>query len=798
MLPTTLVAFLLLDNAIFPLSLPTRRIIAIAFSLTIATAICIQISTAKAWFKLLMLSAPAIYLILPGRTLVVLYFVFLIGLLPLFGDPKLKFAGPLSKALFSVVILGKLAVLIPQIRVIENLVSQGFTFASNQRWDAQIEISASAMGLECWLVGILLLAFSWNHLTNSIRFLAASILLASPALLIWIVPFHYDHHPLEICKWVGWFWCVQSLVISTCISFGAMISSTPESARQSLAGNTSPTGKRMALVAVIASVFIGLTLTKADTYLNTPTRKIVVHNRGGLDWERPTYENTFGGMFGQLPIYARANGYELDIIDRDQIIPSDLENQQVLVLINSGTPWGKSKEVILDFVREGGSLIVLGDHTDVFGLMKCFNDLLGDAGIRFKFDSAYNARDNWRGCLVTTDNAMECRWEQINPGLAVGASFDLSGYATAIVSGRYGHSDTGMRGNVMGSFLGNYKFDDEELIGDLPLVAEVNVGQGRILAFGDTSTFQGAIASKMENVVIPIFEYVCRRPGYLERNLAKLFAGILSATLVLMLFGSSVPIHLASQTSLFLTLLIGTGWGLFVQNKDLVIDNSTVLIAQHSFNNTGHYDVNVNPIGPLYSAIHRCGFRQHEPATWNREEIMSSRAVCFIAPQKHFTESQIAQLNEYELQGGVLIVAVGRDDFKPSESLLNAHMLTLANRPLGRVNFSTKQTKKNRSYPQLVDAWPIESTNGLDLEDRSDIDVLLAFGGETLVVFCKKGQGGMLLISDSRFFSSTNIERFPSFKWEGNVQFVKQLFTKYLKADPDSIDDVFPSHEKPK
>jgi hypothetical protein len=97
-------------------------------------------------------------------------------------------------------------------------------------------------------------------------------------------------------------------------------------------------------------------------------------------------------MFGLLPVYCRAEGYDFSVIDKDTIEPDDLEKTQFLVLINSPKIWGQAeRRSVLNFVARGGSLLVLGDHTDVFGLMRGFNSLLGPLGIKFRFDSAMKA-----------------------------------------------------------------------------------------------------------------------------------------------------------------------------------------------------------------------------------------------------------------------------------------------------------------------------------------------------------------------------------------------------------------------
>ena len=72
-----------------------------------------------------------------------------------------------------------------------------------------------------------------------------------------------------------------------------------------------------------------------------------VFNRGGLDWDRPVFGRFgvfSGGMFGQLPVYCRAEGYEFGVIDKDTIADTDLVGTQILVLINSPKVWREAEQ----------------------------------------------------------------------------------------------------------------------------------------------------------------------------------------------------------------------------------------------------------------------------------------------------------------------------------------------------------------------------------------------------------------------------------------------------------------------
>ena len=198
--------------------------------------------------------------------------------------------------------------------------------------------------------------------------------------------------------------------------------------------------RRNALVAAcLAATSAGVCLVGTAAIGSPEGRSIVVDNRGGLDWERPVFGRFGifnGGMFGLLPVYCRADGFKFEVIEKDKIAAADLKKAQILVLINSPKEWkGEERQNVLDFVARGGSLLVLGDHTDVFGLMRGFNSLLGPLGIKFRFDSAYKARGTWRGCQAAAPDAVAWGWDDENPGVAVGASLELSGNARPLLVG---------------------------------------------------------------------------------------------------------------------------------------------------------------------------------------------------------------------------------------------------------------------------------------------------------------------------------------------------------------------------
>ena len=808
--------FLLLENTLFPLSFLCRRSMGVFFvtgiaATVIASALIDKRPRATAFLllpcTLLVLAASSAMLALAFCVFLLIASLFIASFFTASTDQverpalvaSLQFR-MVGGGLLLCFLLGRIPELIPPLRYVPDSLAGVLSRVSNIAQGTEISISSGAWGLYAFLLVLCMGAVVACCLPQTRR-QAIGLLLCFmiPLGLLPFLPIHFDHGALYQAGLMAGFW-TMALAVLGIQSYWICHHAVASQATTAGTHKTTRYQRHAYVLVSLVGIIVGCVLTSADVYLSSPANKVLVHNRGGLDWDVATYDQPFAGMFGQLPKYAVASGVNFDVLDQDAIAASDLIDINVLILINSSREWEQTdRTVIFDFVRRGGSLLVLGDHTDVFGLQESFNQLLGETGISIRFDSAYHGRSSWKQCMVASSGALESRWEIDDPGISIGASLSTEGWARPLLTGRYGFSDTGVRENHVGSYLGNYSFDDGERLGDLHLVAQRNLGLGRIVVFGDTSTFQGGLSTRIDQTVAPLFNYLCRPAAYSERNHVRVMTGslVVGLCLVLLLVRPDSHLPLLLGSTLFLTFGFGQGLAASNQSFQHPIDRSTVLIGSCQMNRVGHYHLSLNAIGSLYSSMLKSGFRVAELKHWDDEKINDSRAICFVAPQRAFSDRQVDSLHEYQKQGGVVVLAAGFEDLHPVQSLLDEHQLTLENRPLGKTTFFRQRTKANRQYPRVYDGWPIASTNGVPLHEREDVDVLLTIGNETVVVYAHHDQGGLLFFADSRFFSSQNIEHFPSFKWEGNIEFVKQLCEKYLDAKPDLVKPSFPSPEKP-
>jgi hypothetical protein len=226
----------------------------------------------------------------------------------------------------------------------------------------------------------------------------------------------------------------------------------------------------------------------------------------------------------------------------------------------------------------------------------------------------------------------------------------------------------------------------------------------------------------------------------------------------------------------------------------IAIDSDCFLIDQSHLPAIGHYEAKVNPSGALNVNLLRCGLRVVDLDDWDDAAISKARGVGFIAPQRSFTRREVEDLLRFEAGGGVVLLAVGQPDCAAAKALLVAHGLDLEARPLG--TFPPAAGTREKKRPRFLDPWPIVSTSGRDLASAPEIDVLYRAQNDVIALFCKRGRGGLLLFSDTRYFSSMNIEDMWG-QWEGNLALIHDVFRKYLHFEPEAVRPVFRSPEKP-
>jgi hypothetical protein len=158
----------------------------------------------------------------------------------------------------------------------------------------------------------------------------------------------------------------------------------------------------------------------------------------------------------------------------EEFTSRDLRSCGVVIVINPTKEFSNEQQTLLRrYVCGGGALLVLGDHTDIGGIMEPLNQLLHFTSIRFKFDSAIpmDSEWQWRGCLRGLLHPDFVGRNNHLLGISVGASLDCGMRSRVLVVGDYAWSDIG-RPWFGVSRLGDMAYNKGEPFGGLVLVAE--------------------------------------------------------------------------------------------------------------------------------------------------------------------------------------------------------------------------------------------------------------------------------------------------------------------------------------
>jgi hypothetical protein len=264
------------------------------------------------------------------------------------------------------------------------------------------------------------------------------------------------------------------------------------------------------LLALIMTVISGSSRRRVGVPQEIMARpSIGLYSEGLYDLGVPDCEHlglVNSGMFGLLRqvLQDRLGTAQGEVILTDSLKAEVLSRVRCMVFINPvRRPAPVELQGLRTFVSSGGSLLVLGDHTDIAGSRGPLNAILGFTGIRFNFDSAMALRQHWQGCLEIRDRTLARGLAgEVMLQIAVGASLDVSAPAVPLVVARFGFADRGDALNGgRGAYMGDGRHQRGEAVGDLVLVAGQQVGRGKVLVLGDTSPFQnGALLASQRFV----------------------------------------------------------------------------------------------------------------------------------------------------------------------------------------------------------------------------------------------------------------------------------------------------------
>ncbi|HDM25189.1 MAG TPA: hypothetical protein ENG24_01145 [Thermoplasmatales archaeon] len=435
-------------------------------------------------------------------------------------------------------------------------------------------------------------------------------------------------------------------------------------------------------VIVYIMFFISIfSIVAASCYYDPGEKK---QGRVLIDELHSEWEDTTRAMdkewYGQLSTYNYYNWaewlnyyYHVDRNINHTLNASFLKNYDILI-IKCPTSLFSDEEInaIVDFVRNGGGLYLIGDHTNVFGMNFYLNQISERFGIMFRYDATYELGRGktsvYKPPLIAShpivqnmkefDFLTSCTLEA-----PINSENVIIGYGLLAEPGTY---STQYFFREMRSTL-----DTEQ--GLFLQVAAVRYGRGRVVAFTDSTCFSNfcMFMDGYTNFNLGVMEYLNRKNMYDFANIVFFLVGIISLALALYfnrpLSGLKKILSFVIVGSLAFSIAIPS---FYIANKlsyplpAAYKDYTRICFdSKHS-----GYIISPSPTTvttdtkKLYDTFfvwtQRLGYVPYlEEEKIDNNSLNKADAVVIINPDKSFSEDEINALSNYVEKGGKLLVA---------------------------------------------------------------------------------------------------------------------------------------------
>ena len=435
--------------------------------------------------------------------------------------------------------------------------------------------------------------------------------------------------------------------------------------------------------------------------------------------------------------------------------------------------------------------------------------LMSDTQLRIRFDAAEFAVGGWLQSYepLAHPATTGMRDDRNQFGVVIGASVECHWPARPLLVGRWGWIDEGDPGTGP-AMLGNHVYDPGEKLGDMILAAEQSYGRGRIVAFGDTSTFNNGINIGAHQFTCRLFSYLANG-GVNPQSPWRQFVGLLlMGTLLVLLLRKPDAIKTGlTAITLAASLAACTAWTWAA--TDVPPDGRRILpqpVRMHPDpitsrtvgdrqewtprqdgdrdNYLAYMDLSHLPESSeeswrpdgcmgLAMSFMRDGYLTLQMHEFSEKRLSKAAIYVSVAPSRTFSKSEREVLDRYVRAGGILICTAGWDKCTAVRDLLNDFGLYVgiapppadgseppAPEPLGFFKSPYYDGGGYQAFVRFHAAWPVgPDPASTPLEGLR----VLAYGnlhGKDLPVILMRrvGLGAVVLVGDTSFAMNKNLE----------------------------------------
>ena len=382
--------------------------------------------------------------------------------------------------------------------------------------------------------------------------------------------------------------------------------------------------------------------------------------------------------------YLASIGYEPKVLN-EAISPESLKDSSILILETPEEKYTPQEvSLIVDFVRNGGGLFVLGDHTNIMYCYENLNPILQKFGLQLNFDYSMLWEPHFAS-LAGFDSIEETAGATMTSTRFDSLIFYALKYTTWADLGDWLAKNNNVYiGDVMPGKNDNY--------GVLPICISTNYGKGRVVAIANSDCMSGS------NLLYN-YDFIEKVMAYLNYENSFIRSSWFMALLVILIILCVLWVRLSAVKPLAISMALVL---ILVQIQAVVSVTSQPgnMIAL----DVGHANVEGYGVPHQYKNIFFAIFAQHygfNPVLVKDvpEDLSKYKAYVTMGPTESFNAKEMDNLWNYVQNGGLLILFDGyHSDTSAHQlndaanSLLKKFDIALNNTLLGEISYFNDTT----------------------------------------------------------------------------------------------------------
>ncbi|MFZ1947202.1 MAG: DUF4350 domain-containing protein [bacterium] len=454
-------------------------------------------------------------------------------------------------------------------------------------------------------------------------------------------------------------------------------------------GRRGVAGSRWPVIALAAAgMLAGAALGYNDAGNLKPGRVLFDNSHADWEWTDEPFDTTAFGIRAEYNYYCLrdlvGHFYEVasaELGSRD-LSASLLDSVDVLIVRTPTRPYGPGEvRAIVEFVERGGGLLLIGDHTNLFGMSTYLNAIATRFGMRFRLDDTFDLETTGLSTYVRSGvwfhpAARNLDEFQFLTSCTIASCASCAGEAGGPIEPVIVGTGLGSEEVDYGhpNFFGNIAFDLRDRFGIFLQAATRRWGRGRVALFTDSTCFSNFCMSSpgTPELALGLMDYLnrsgTRRPHF---RLATLLAACgLVGTVGATRRARAVALSSAGSLGLVAGLVVGfaavsrlnsAAYGEVQARLPIPVVLFESRHTEASFHD--HLGAGSAPrsqrFEELYMCAERAGFHPRRGTIGDLADTgaeMRPKALVIVNPTRPFDKREIERASLYVREGGVLIM----------------------------------------------------------------------------------------------------------------------------------------------